>query len=839
LNHSKTYLIRKLAIATAMAFCFFMVGCRQTKRLADGEYLLDKNKIVTDIKDIDFDELESIIKQKPNRKIIIGRFHLWVFNIPDPAKMQKRMDRKETRVENRNEKRIKKGKKPKAVGRTTDEWLREVVGEAPVVVDSALVEKSREQLQLFLFKKGWFNNIVTDTIVYGKRKKAKVTYIVNSGTPYTIDTITTEIYDQYLRLFTASIADKSILKIGDQFSIENLEQERKRLTDYYKNNGYFTFNKEFILFKVDTGLANYKVALKLSIIALKKPYELNTDSLITINYPKFKINDIVMNTNFTRSKNVALFEDTVIYKGYQFLNYDSTYIKPKILAQSILFEKDQTYSLDKVNRTYRKLSILPIFNNINIQFVPVSASAENTLLNCFINTSQTKKQSFGFETRGTNRGGFLGISGTLSYQNKNIFKGAESLEINLLGGGESQPLLTQQDNIDQNTQQIADGFTLNTFEFGPEVVLNFQRIPKFFFFNPDRIRKTANPKLVLRTAVNFQQRPDYKRSIVNLSLGIEVQQNKYLKYIFTLAELSVIKINKSNAFEERLLQLNDKFLQNSYQDHFISNFRASLIFNNQDGGKRNKIFYYKGDFEPAGLLLRASKIIQDKNFNLVEPDSLGSYQAFNIRFSHYLKTVHDFRYYYTLNEKHSIVYRVMGGIAVPLKNLNAIPFERSFFAGGANGNRAWQARTLGPGAYFDPNNFFDKIGDIQLEGNIEYRFKLISPFEGALFTDVGNIWVLNEDNRPGSQFKPDKFLGEIAVGGGIGLRVDFGFFIIRLDVATQIKNPELPIGERWLFQSKEAYNKIIDTQNLLRPEDAQLGYFKWTQQFNLGIAYPF
>ena len=203
------------------------------------------------------------------------------------------------------------------------------------------------------------------------------------------------------------------------------------------------------------------------------------------------------------------------------------------------------------------------------------------------------------------------------------------------------------------------------------------------------------------------------------------------------------------------------------------------------------------------------------------------------------RSVHDLRYYHTLNEKHSIVYRVMGGIAVPLKNLSSIPFERSFFAGGANGNRAWQARTLGPGAYYDPNNFFDKIGDIQLEGNIEYRFKLISPFEGALFTDVGNIWVLNEDNRPGSQFKADKFLGEIAVGGGIGLRVDFSFFIIRLDVATQIKNPELPQGERWLYQKKDIYNNNIEIQNLSKPENAQLSPFKWTQQFNLGIGYPF
>src|SRR5690606_4837628 len=218
----------------------------------------------------------------------------------------------------------------------------------------------------------------------------------------------------------------------------------------------------------------------------------------------------------------------------------------------------------------------------------------------------------------------------------------------------------------------------------------------------------------------------------------------------------------------------------------------------------------------------------------------GSYEILNIPFAQYIKTLHDARYYRIHNEKMSTAYRVSGGIGIPLKNLNVLPFEKSFFGGGANDIRAWQARTLGPGSYRDPERNFDKIGDILLEANMEYRFDLIKVVEGALFIDAGNIWTINSDeSRPGADFAIDRFLSEIALGAGTGLRLNFDFFLIRFDLALQMKDPSLDRGERWLFQPKSEYNSYIDNLNNDRPPNEQLDYYTWRWNFNIGIGYPF
>ncbi|MGB6035716.1 MAG: BamA/TamA family outer membrane protein, partial [Cryomorphaceae bacterium] len=253
----------------------------------------------------------------------------------------------------------------------------------------------------------------------------------------------------------------------------------------------------------------------------------------------------------------------------------------------------------------------------------------------------------------------------------------------------------------------------------------------------------------------------------------------------------------------------------------------------QDNSKKN-LYFYRGEIESAGSILRGLYELSNATTN-----ENGSYEALGIQFAQYLKTVHDFRYYNVPNEKMSTAYRVSAGVGIPLENLSVLPFEKSFFAGGANGIRAWQARTLGPGSFRDPVQNFDKIGDILIEGSIEYRFDITDILEGAFFVDAGNIWIMgNETERPGAIFEFDRFLSEIAVGAGAGTRFNFDFFLIRLDLGLQVKDPSLDPGERWLFQTKDKYNAYIDDLNAADVDNG-FSYYRWQWNLNIGIGYPF
>ena len=222
-----------------------------------------------------------------------------------------------------------------------------------------------------------------------------------------------------------------------------------------------------------------------------------------------------------------------------------------------------------------------------------------------------------------------------------------------------------------------------------------------------------------------------------------------------------------------------------------------------------------------------------------ERDTLGSYRIANIRFANYIRTDHDLRYYRRFSENSSMVFRFYGGVGVPLRNLEVMPFERSFFGGGANGIRAWQIQTLGPGSFSSVLTTFDRIGEAQLETNLEYRQKIVSVFETAIFADVGNIWLLKPDPvRPGGDFAIDRFLSELAIGAGVGLRLNFDFFIIRFDLAMQLRDPSMIPGERWAFEPKENFNQRVDEYNATNPA-RRANYYSPRLNLNLGIGYPF
>ncbi len=829
--------IRLYLLPAIFALTMLLPSCNPTKRLQSDEYLLQKNEIkFKDKINANKDDLSETLRQTPNRKILgIFPFYVWAYNIPNPAKFEKRNEKRRKKLEKKNARRAEKGKEPREL-KEFGSWWRETVGEAPVVYDSMATKRSEEQLTTYLIKHGWFNATVSSNVEKDRsRQRAVVTYNIIGKKPYTINSLALEIPDSNLVYYTIeSRSKRNNLSVGDQFNIIKLDEERNILNEYFRNLGYYNFNKELLYFDVDSSLNNHSVNLTLGIFPRRMPYSGDPDSLLTVPYRKYKLNTItIIDRPYSRNTVLAK-SDTVFLKNYTIIDQNQLKVNPKTLSQNVLFKTDEYYQLDKVTRTYRRLSSLPIVRATSIQFTPVSDDPSNTLLNAVVGLTPAPKQNFSFEWKGTNRGGFLGISGIARYQNKNIFGGAETLDINVSGGAEAQQLLTESQNTGSLDGDVRNNIYLNTIEFGPEISLTF---PKFLLpIKVDRFAKSADPKTRLTANLSYQRRPDYERTRSFGAISYRWSETDQKKWFINPLEVSLIKIVRSPEFDKQLEDIGDPFLINSFQDHFIIDNKIGYTWNTQQGSTRSKNFYfYHAELESAGSLIR-----QIYNWSGATKNENGSYEILNIPFAHYLKTIQDVRYYRIHNEKMSTAYRISGGVGVPLSNLNVLPFEKSFFGGGANDIRAWQARTLGPGSYRDPDRGFDKIGDILIEANAEYRFDLINILEGALFVDAGNIWTLNADeSRPGADFDVNKFLSEIAVGAGFGARLNFDFFLIRFDLALQLKDPSLDKGERWLFEPKSKYNSYIEELNIERPTSRQLSPYSSRWNFNIGIGYPF
>jgi hypothetical protein len=809
-------------------------GCNVTKRLGEDEVLLRRNKIEIegDAKP-DRESLSETLRQQPNRRVLnVFPLYLWAYNVPNPAKAEARNTKRLNKADIRNEKRIANGKATIAA-KPWGSWWQETVGEPPVILDTALTQKSNEQLSIWLIKHGWFQNKVESRVEPAGRKKAKVIYTIHPGPAYSIEEIEYKIPDEYLlNLTKASRENGAIVKTGEQFNIEKLDEERTELNSYFRNRGFYDFNKELIYFDVDTALGRHAVHLTLGIIPRKIPYSGDPDSLLIVPYRRFTVDRIVIEDRPAERNTIITASDTTLLKDYIFVDNHFVNIKSRVLAQNVLFNTGSIYNIDRVTKTYRRMSALPAIRSTAVQFEPASDSQDNTSLLCKISLTPAPKQNVSLEGRGTNRGGFLGIAGSISFTNRNIFGGGEQLRINLAGGIEAQQLLTGSANTQDGPVQGA-GRIFNTVEFGPEVSLTF---PKFLLpVSSERFAKSAAPRTTLLTNLSYQRRPDYERTRSFGSIAYHWLDSDNKQWVVAPVEVSLIKINKSDQFIQQLEDIGDPFLINSFNDHFILGSRIGYTYTSQRPGVRQKnAYFFRSDLQAAGNVLRGIFQISD-----IQPDESGSYEVLGIKFAQYIKATQEFRYHRIHNEKMTTAYRATGGIGVPFGNLNVLPFEKSYFGGGANDMRAWQARTLGPGSFRDPERNFDKIGDILLGGNVEYRFDLVDVLEGALFVDAGNIWTLRSDEaRPGADFQFNRFLTEIAVGAGVGMRLNFDFFLIRLDLGLQLKDPSLDRGERWLFQSKTAYNQYIDLQNESRP-DNPLPYYGWRMNLNLGIGYPF
>ena len=796
-----------------MVFSFFILfGCKPTKHLKDNQFLLVNYSIIQEdkgnIRKNEFYNNAQYIKQKPNRKLFgILRFHLGLYNLVDQIKLEKRENLWKIHFDS-----INQLKEPKArVSRTTEKtffgrWLLNI-GEPPVIYDSILTQISCKQIEKSLKSKGYLNAVVTDSTLF-TNKKVKVIYKIKAESPYYISKLRFEIEDSQLAQILSHDSLKTYLLRGDVLNIETLQKERDRITRSFNNAGFYQFSNEFIYFKLDTNCKKHLVEITTGIKLNPISNKVLPDSIKETPHKKFKINAIFLHLGIG---------DTLFHNGVYWIYTNSIPFRQKIISDAIFIHANDLYKIDQVDATYRRLTELRVFKSIALKFDMPNEGAD--VLNCHIYLSPNKSQSLTLASEGTNTGGDLGILGNISYQNHNVFHGAELMEIKLKCGLEFQQLFsTSKSNINTN-------YAFNTIEFGPEINLN---IPHLLFWQYGSYNhQITSPKTIFSYILNYQENPQYKRLINKVVLGYTWKLNKQNTHIFNPLEISFVNATLNGDFQRLIDNSNNIILQNTYAQHLIIDSKYSYLYNNQLVSNSSNTYYFRVSIESAGNILRMSSPFIGLIQNVDK-----SYLIAGVPYAQYLKMDFDFRNYFKVSEYQTSVIRFVIGAAKPMDNLSSLPFEKSFYGGGSNDIRAWPIRTLGPGSFAGTTNF-GQIGDMQIEANVELRSKIFKKLNGAVFIDAGNIWLLNPNKTyPGGNFLSNKFYKEFAIGSGVGLRLDFNFFILRFDLGLKVRDPQFQENQRWvighLFDAGW-YSSFSQLHNE--------GYS--FLNFNLGIGYPF
>jgi outer membrane protein assembly factor BamA len=818
-------------IALVFLLPFLIYSCNPAKKLKSDEHLLRKNFVINKNTKIDNGDIESYIKQKPNKKILLFlRFHLWLYNQANEDRVKRKRIMFDKKIERKNARRASRGKKVKKSDRQLfGEWLLNI-GEQPVIYDSLTAKKSARQIKSFLNNKGYFISSVKDSVHFRGRKKANVYYIIQASAPYTINEVEYRIPDEQLAYYVLSdTANRRIVK-GNNYDVDILQSERERITSELNNNGYFFFTKEYIYYEIDTTIGNRKVNITIGIKNFARKYSEVSDSVVESPHRRYYINNIYIEPDFVSKKFDNYPKDTLRVEDYTIIHTSKLRYKTKVLLGSVFIRKGELYQFQNVEDSYKRLSELKAFKTINISF----DQAKGDYLDCHIQLTPIYKQSLTIETEGTNTSGNFGVSSSIVFQNRNLLKGAEVLELRLKGGIAAQQVFGSSDNEEGTSTIEAAANQFNTIELGPELNVT---IPRFLLPFKVEISKKANPKTLFTSSMIYQRRPDYTRYITNLSFGYTWKESAKKRHTVNPLVINFVKVFLSPTFKNYLEEnVNDLYTLNSFSNHLSTSTVYTFTFNEQDLSKNVNFSYFRISGESSGNLLRGLyNTVNNFQPGTFQMDEQGRYKLLDVVYSQYLRVDGDYRYYFNSNEINKVVLRIAAGIGVPLKNFTSLPFERSFFSGGSNGIRAWQSRTLGPGSYADDGTFsFDQFGDGQLEANVEYRFKMFKMLHGAIFVDGGNVWLGQKNaSKPGAEFELDRFYKEIAIGSGVGLRADFNFFVLRLDVGLKVRDPQFSEYKRWVIGN--VFNPVWK----MNYRDTHNGRKYNFLVFNIGINYPF
>lgn len=700
----------------AVLFC----ACSETKYVPEGDYLLDKVKVKSDppTKGINPSDMKAYVRQVGNSR--------WFSAVKIPLATYS------------------------LSGRDTTKWINRMlrsIGEAPVLYDSASTRRSMADLQMQLVNMGYLRASV-DAMTKSKKKKVDVTYFLHPGQPYFIRHVDYVVQDSaiasHLRL---DLEQNRQLKQGMLFSVANLDGERKRITQLLNNLGYYRFNKEYISFEADSvGKQDIDVVLILRKQRLSNGQEAP--------HQRYQVRNVVFESGDR--------EDSVIH------------LRQGVLRRNTYVKEGDYYSADDLQNTYNHFGRLGAVRYTNITW---KEQPDSNLLDCQIQVSTNKPSTISFQPEGTNTAGDLGFAASLTYQNRNLFRGSENLSIELRGAYEAIKGL--------------EGYSNHNFlEYSLGTKLTF---PSFIApFLPSGFRRRVNATSQVSLLYDLQNRPEFHRRV--FSVGWRYRWNDprhHDTYRLDLLDLNYISMPWiSDTFKKEYLDnttSRNAILRYNYENLFIMKFGVGYAYN-------NGIIAIKANAETAGNLLG----LMAKSFGF-HRDNDGRYTFLDVAYAQYLKVDLDVTRTINFDYYNQLVFHAGLGIAYPYGNSTILPFEKRYFSGGANSVRGWSVRSLGPGKYISRDgriDFINQTGDMKLDFNVEYRAHLFWKLGMALFADAGNIWTLrNYDEQPGGQFKFSQFLKQMAVSYGLGFRFNFDYFVLRFDMGMKAINPAYEEGD--------------------------------------------
>ncbi len=826
-------------------------ACNTVKRVADNQHLLINNNLTINDKKVVNDTISNLLYQKPNTRLPIPYttipLRLYLYNTARPnidsilhADYYSQPEKMKRKSRFLSRKQLEKRIESKA---NFNRWLKRT-GEAPVIVDTALTRKSITRLESYYKTNGWFNAKAKYKINKTEDKKASIDYIITTGKPYTFDTVSSKINSTEVEKIYNEHKDKSLLKAGKQYRISNVYEEEDRIVELMRDNGVYHFSQDYVSFVGDTILGNNKMNIE-TIIEDRLIREEETSRREP--FKIYKVKDVNIYTNSSFKNRNQVIKDTTIYDGYNIYSIGKLKYKPRALTNSVFITPDAVFKDKNRPLTSRKISDLRTFKYPNIDYVE---NPDTTLTaNIFLTPLKKFELEFSAEALQSNIQ-TIGFSVNPSLLIRNVFNAAETLEISgFTSIGASKDANNDDDKF----------FDIN--ELGANLKLTIPRL--FSPFNTEKIiPKHMFPTTRLTVAAssqtnigldkqsftgsfNYRWYPNntvtnkldlfnvqfvknlntsnyfnvYDNSYdslntiaqtsgfigTNSNLGIPTEADTFLSLIESGTYDSILSeddLDTANAINERKQRLTEDNLI------FATNF--SYVKDRRDNLADEDFSIFKARVELAGNLFSLTSRVLGLEKNADDKQEL-----FNVAFSQYIKTELDYIKHWRLGYKNVLAVRTFFGIAIPYGNSTNIPFSKSFFAGGANDNRAWSAYNLGPGSLETTNEFNE--ANLKIALSAEQRFNLFGPLNGAIFIDAGNIWnVLDDIEDEEATFSGIKSLKDIAVGSGFGIRYDFNFFVLRGDIGFKTYDPSYSDGNRW-FNDYNFSNAV----------------------YNIGINYPF
>ena len=735
-------LVRKYIYIVVTAL--LLVGCSVSKFVPEGKYLLDEVHISSDNKEIKSSEMYSYVRQKPNSK--------WFSLVKLPMYIYC------------------------SSGKDSTKWINKILrkmGDAPRIYDARVAEETRMQILGAVQNKGYLGAQVSleEKI---KKNKLDTYYRISSGKPYIISSIDYNVEDYVIRDLLMNDSIHSGLKVGERFDVNQLEEERNKITQFLLNRGYYRFNKDYITFQADTVNGTYRIDLTMNIGLNNMPNSSETSlhrqySIRNVNY--------LMDVDFSPNNGVNL--DTMSYGGINILYDKKLFLRPGVIDSHNRIVPGKLYSNRDVMSTYSSLSRLGILKYSNIRFVE-HLENDSAYLDAFVSLSKNKNKMLSFQIEGTNSAGDLGAAASVTYTHRNLFKGSETFTIKVRGAYEAVTGL--------------EGYANNNYtEYGVESSLDF---PEFMFpFLTSDFKKRVNAKSEVSMKYNWQIRPEFERTLASAAWSYRWNSGRRANHRLDVLDINYIYMPyRSNTFIEYLNYMDEvnPLLRYSYEDLFIVRLGYTYTYNSagvttQQTAKKSSYSIRFNIEESGNLIYGFSKLIHKK------PSDGESFRMGNISFAQYVKTDFDFAKNIMIDDRNSLVFHIATGVAIPYGNSKSLPFEKLYFSGGANSVRGWSVRSLGPGRYHGNSGSLDYVnhtGDIKLDLNVEYRTHLFWKLNGAAFIDAGNVWTLKSRYSDDTgQFAFNRFYKEIAVSYGLGVRFDLDFLILRFDGGMKAINP--------------------------------------------------